>query len=279
LFIGLSCYNVKYLLFDTFQSDAVGYPLMAAGFIAAIENRFVLTAALAVMGLQIREFLIVPPLVWTVCNRRRFVPEALILFGLIAVAVLVPRAWIHVQSSSQSLDFVNHPKWYLEIWDNMTHWRRNINYVFCILAYSLPLMLLATRERLDHAWKALSSVRFPLLCYSVPTLALAFFGGTDIPRFIGQMWVPLAFALAALLDHPSVRPREVGYAVLACVIFNRIPFPFPIWDEASMLDFYAGYHSRINIQTALRFLEIMVWAGGAVILRKVIVNKAEIQYR
>jgi hypothetical protein len=78
----------------------------------------------------------------------------------------------------------------------------------------------------------------------------------------------------SLLKSGKISPLELLVVLIGVTIFNRIPWKVPTVSLESYIDFYGGYGSRINLQTGLRFLEILGWVVISQVLRILIKSKA-----
>jgi hypothetical protein len=178
-----------------------------------------------------------------------------------------------VTTSYQALDVLHDPRAWRGLLGIPRLFARDLNFVFCLFSYLLPTLLLLTPDRAGDVRNA-AGRRGPLLVLaSALVLLLTLYGGTDLFRFVAYLFVPQAVALAALAGH--ARRRELVYAAVAMLVFNRIPWPVPNDDLGRMLDFYGGWNDRVNGATLLRTLEACGWILGAWVLRALPLGRAQ----
>jgi len=272
----LALFQVKFLLFDFYRPDQLAYPLMVFCLLAMLKRRYWLAAGLAVIGLFVREFLIIPvPILlylfgrewWQ--NKRRLVPLVwaglLILVTLAALAA--PRLLIPVVKTQQYLDPLRY-RTFLRVILRMTFdLKRDVNVIYNLVAYALPLILLATPERLKRAWQALGEYRAWMVIYVLVCLFETMYGGADLERFVTFFFIPQSLLLIFIFQQGVVSLHEVIYMVIAMVIFNRLLYPFPIWDFTAYLNFYGGYGDFLSTASLLRWLELVGLILGGLLLR------------
>ena len=276
LLFACSMYHVKFLLFDVYRPDHLAYPLMLLAVLLYFKRQFLGMALVCAIGLQCREFLVIPSglfvleRAWTFWNRScslRDITEAAGVFVIISLAVLIPRLWIPVIASDQYIDFAHNPS---AVWQNLNEAvlqiKRQANVFFALLAYLLPLALLWTRKRWAQVWCRLFPIRWYLVGFSVFVCVLTVFGGTDYARFVTYLVVPIAIVMGRMLEQ-KIHPLEIIWLVIAMLSFHQVFADFPIWDRWQYLDFYGGWKDRFQEQSLLRIREWGFWVLGAVCLR------------
>jgi hypothetical protein len=147
-----------------------------------------------------------------------------------------------------------------------TMWRtplaplRDVNIVFSVASYFLPLLALGGRGRLRRAWAGLGEpARRAVAVSATVTLALTIYGGTDIARFTAYFVAVQTIVLAALFRQ-GVAPIEVALTLVAVAVFNRVHvFTVPMEPIDRYLDFYGGFADRVNAATAWRAAELAAW--------------------
>jgi len=276
LMTAFSFFHVKFLLFDVYRPDHLALPLLAAGFLALIRGNLFWCTVLSVIGLQIREFLILPPAIF-LCQSIRDLEKNpdqkqlwMRVIGVsipVAAAVLVPRFFIPVSLSIQKIDPIHDTSTLMGLLSPLFDYKRHLNFLFCLLGYALPVILLSTRARWRRAWESFGNLQRTAVLYTVITLILSFYGGSDMARFMPYLFVPQVLLIGFLLQR-RVEWVEVIYVLMAMLIFNRIPFPIPIWNLERYLDFYGGWDSRVNDSSWLRFVELGVYIVPAILLRR-----------
>lgn len=60
LAIGLSFYHGKYVVFDMYRPDPLAYPVIILAMFALFDKRYLLCIVLSVLGMLIREFVVIP---------------------------------------------------------------------------------------------------------------------------------------------------------------------------------------------------------------------------
>ena len=136
---------------------------------------------------------------------------------------------------------------------------RNLNIVFCVVSYFLPVLALGGGGRLVRAWAHLGEARSVVIVSAMVTLALTMYGGTDVARFTAYFVVVQTILLAALLRE-GVSPLEVGLTLLAVAVYNRVHvLTVPMEPIDRYLDFYGGFADRVNAATGWRAVELIAW--------------------
>ena len=281
-------FNVKFLLFDFYRPDQLAYPLLVFAILALMYRKPALAVTLGVLGLLIREYLIIPIAIalflwarewWA--NRKDVRP--LVWMGLTAAGTLLvlalPRWLIPITMTQQILDPFNDPQFLKTLFGMPLNWKRNYNYVFNLAAYWMPLLILATPGRLRRAWQGLGAYRPWIWIYLGVNLLGMMYGGTDMMRYATFFFIPQAFFISLILQdrEQPVHVYEVLYLWGALVIFNRLLFQFPIWDFNAYLDFYAGYGDVITRGSALRWAEWLGLTGLGAALREVWLRSASLR--
>jgi hypothetical protein len=279
LVTAFSMYNLKFLMFDVYRPDHLAYALMSLAVLALITRRTVWCLILSAIGLQTREYLIIPPLILAVISltewwRDRAQKWYLLRFVLVVLvtglAVVLPRLLIPVTESTQFVDPSNNPATIINLIDMPLDLKRDFNLLFTIAAYFLPLLLLTTRERMKSVWTRLSrplGVMWSfLLIYTGLVFLLTLYGGHDLGRYFTYAFITQVILIGYLLGEP-VRIEEIMYMIVVVIVFNRLWQPIPIWDFEKYLDFYGGYAERVNLVSLLRAIELLAYILGALVLR------------
>ncbi|MBN1200244.1 MAG: hypothetical protein JXJ20_00170 [Anaerolineae bacterium] len=271
--VALSLYNIKFLIFDVSRPDHLAYPLMVIAVLALFRRNIVACVAVSCVGLLVREFLIIPPAILVLMLAREYwqtrswTAVGWLVFVCVSVSlfVIVPRALIPIQGSGQYIDPINDPDSLSVLWNAPLSKRRDVNLLFNLLSYTLPLLVLLTVGRIRRAWRALAGYRLFLVVYTVLVLVLAMYGGTDIWRFMSYLFIPQIIVLVIVL-RDDVDTAEVLYMLAVVAIYNKIGQDIPNV-HGPYLDFYGGYDNRINAATLARLFELAVYIFGAVLLR------------
>ena len=267
--IALGHYQVKFLLFDPFRPDHLAFPLINLAYLALWNGLFLPAALVISLGLLSREFLLLPAgahlaAAWQ--KKTEWLPAALV--AAIALAVLVfTRRLIPVSGHEDYVSFFSFGELWRALVSVPLNWRRTLNLLFCLLAYLLPLGMLFTKDRWRKMWSGLGERRLWLAAHAALTLLLALYGGTDLARFVVYLYLPLAVALGGILDDDEVSTPEKVFILVAVIIFNRIPWSYPTASLDAYLDFFGGYHDRLNLTSALRWMELTGWLAAGAALR------------
>jgi len=277
-FIAFSMYNIKFLVFDIYRPDHLAYFLMALAVLALWKNQPVICLIISFIGIQFREFLIAPPLLLAYYSfvawwgdRSKIKPLVIIIASMFVVGVsfFLPRILIPVLETHQFIDPFNSSQSLRSILVMVFDIHRIINLIMSVIAYFLPVLLFMTIQRFNFCRKQLSQYRSFIILYSGLVIFLAFLGGSDFTRFVTYLFIPMVMILGCLIE-TGIPYLEMGYAFLAVFIFNRIFLPIPNDDLDAYLDFYSWYAERINMVTLLRTVELIVFWGGAFLLRRII---------
>jgi hypothetical protein len=261
---GLSLFNVRFLLFDPYRPDALAFPITLASIWLLLSGRPGLAGLLAAAGLLVREFLLAPlgaaldAMVRRPGPVTRHLRAVAVPVALAVATVVLPRVLVPVRQNVAVTD----PFRADLLWTLLTEplsVRRDINIVFCLAGYFLPLLALGGRGRLRRAWASLGEARRIVVITAALTLALTLYGGSDIARFVAYFVAVQTIVLAAVLREGAPR-IEIGLTLIAVAVFNRL-YILTVQMEPidRYLDFYAGYADRINAATAWRALELTGW--------------------
>jgi len=265
----LSHYQVKFLFFDPFRPDHLAFPLINLAYLAWWAELFLPAAMVISIGLLAREFLLLPLgafLADTLAERCQWQPAALIAAAGLAVLVLT-RWLIPVSGHEDYIRLTSLSGLAKSLLSVPLDWRRMLNLLYCLLAELLPLGMLFTAQRWRAMWSGLGQRRVWLAAHAALTVLLALYGGTDLARFAVYLYLPLAFALAGMLENEEVSVAEKILMLAGVVIFNRIPWSYPTASLEAYLDFYGGYHNRLSLAGALRWAELFAWLAAGAVLR------------
>lgn len=271
--IGFSFFNVKFPLAVPTMVDTQGLLLITLALWALLRKRFGLCLFISCAGMFFKEFLLVPgaliifeklktyrqtgttaPLVWvtlTLC--------------LMLACFIVPRMAIPVVTgygANFRWDFPTPDHWaYL---GNLRYFLsgrpdagRLINICFALTSYWLPVLLLATPDRVMKAWRSLSTLRSLCLLHVAIVVSLTLFGGTNIMIFVAYSLPALVIVLVFVVG-AGVHTAEIVIMLLAVLLYNRIPFPTggPTSTIDDIVQFYGGWWSRVDTVTLFRTLEM-----------------------
>jgi hypothetical protein len=273
---GFALFNTKFLLFDSYRPDLLAYPILVFGFICLLRGWLVPAVILALIGIQMRETpgILALIAIYQLISQWRMEKKnlrPLFSTGLIAaamvIAIALPRILIPVKFTQQILDPIQDPNFLRVLLGMILDWKRDINLVYNILAYLLPLWLLATPDTLKKVWKNLSIHKAWLVIYLVVILFMTLYGGTDMMRYVTYLFIPQVILVALLVERENIPVEQVLFALIALFIFNRIFLQFPIWDFNAYLDFYGGYGDRLTLASLLRFIELVGWVAAGVGVR------------
>lgn len=271
LVVAFSLMNLKFLLFDVYRPDHLAYAFVTLGLYFALTQRFYLLLITSCIAVQFREFGILPLFSyflyllytkqWKVILRYT-IPTAAALF----VAIVLPRMLIPITDTIQFVNSDSGTK-HNRLLRYLLSPKRNLNFIFNIVAYFLPLLMVITKER----WKKIKSEMpegfVPLLfCYTAFVTFLSFIGGGDLGRFVTYYFITQALLIGALYKHLST--AEIIAMLIATLVFNKIFLEIPMTDIDHYLDFYSGFSTRVNAVTFYRFGEIALWMAVGQLVRK-----------
>jgi hypothetical protein len=268
LTVAFSMYNLKFLLFDIYRPDALAYTIILLSSWFALKKQFTPLIITTMVGLQVREFTIVPLLAFlgfTLQKERNFKSIFyLIISGMgLFLAIGVPRILIPIVKDGQdihlSLAGIGQAIQMLQLW------RRNLNIVYVCFAYFLPFLILYRPKRFKKAINNLSESQWRyILYYMFFVFLLICIGGTDMERFASYFFLPMALFVGLAGKDLSI--SRIFVALFLQFIFNRIWLPFPIWDFDLFIDFYGGWSATINTATLLRYTEVISLAILGIII-------------
>ena len=271
LFItAFSMFNIKFLVFDPFRPDHLAYALILLQTYFAFERRFLPLLILTIIGSTIREFTLVPLAAYLFMvaqdskMRTLAAKQDLIAAILVLPAVFLPRYLIPVTETFQLIGLST--EGLLNAIALFFIPSFPVNFIFSIIAYILPLFLLANLTDIRTAFQQLpDSRRSYLIGYSVLVLILSFFGGTDYNRFATFLFLP-QIILIGLLD--QVSNTKLALTFFCLFIFNRLWMHIPDWDVQTYRDFFGGFALQLNLQTAYRYAELFLFIAIGVFMNR-----------
>ncbi|MFM8369962.1 MAG: hypothetical protein ACKOBD_14545 [Chloroflexota bacterium] len=265
-----SMFNIKFLVFDPFRPDHLAYALILLQTYFAFERRFLPLLILTIIGSTIREFTLVPLAAYLFMvaqdskMRTLAAKQGLIAAILVLPAVFLPRYLIPVTENFQLIGLST--EGLLNAIALFFIPSFPINFIFSIIAYILPLFLLANLTDIRTAFQQLpDSRRSYLIGYLVLVLILSFFGGTDYNRFATFLFLP-QIILIGLLD--QVSNTKLALTFFCLFIFNRLWMHIPDWDVQTYRDFFGGFALQLNLQTAYRYAELFLFIAIGIFMNR-----------
>lgn len=256
----LSLFNIKFLLFDIYRPDHLAYGLILLQTYFAFTKRFWPLLITTIIASQIREFNIIPLIAYLFMamrteNRNVFIKQAVVSAFCILPAILLPRLLIPVTENYQIVGLSQDGLINTLILPFIPS--VDVNFIFSIAAYFLPLLFLADLKTIKAVFLSLpEDQRRYLLAYTLLVLLISFFGGTDFTRFATFLFLPQIILIGMIA--PTLPTLRIGLMLASVFIFNRIWMPFPDWDVEQYRDFYGGFSLRLNMSTVYRIAE---WFG------------------
>jgi hypothetical protein len=267
--IALSIGHLKNNLYFNNSMEGVTQVLMIGWCLAMFARRWIVATILCVVGLCTRELFLIPSallcgqlaLAWWQTRERSSLIRLTIAGGLTAGAFILPRLVIPVAATIQLIDPLYDDHWFSKLLQVPVNWKRDLNLMIGIASYSLPALMLITRERCKLAWQRLEPFRLAGAAYCGMWLLLTLWGGTDLYRYVTYLFLPLTFILAAMFADRRTSPRfaEVMLAVVATAMHNKIFSHIPaIADNLDVyLDFWPAFEDRLNGAAGLRVAQIV----------------------
>ena len=263
LITAFSAINVKFLLFDPFRPDIFAYFFVLVAIYLAFKKKFFWLLLVSVIGVQFREYAIVPLITYFVnllINKEWQEIKRYILpfIFVLVLSVLVPRILIPVTESYQYVksfrDLFLIP---LDVW-------RDFNWLYTILIYFLPTFILLTRERYINAKENISHQDFTfIVIYTLFIVLLSMYGGTDLGRFTTYLFIPQIILVGFFAKDAS--KFELIYLLVTVFLFNKIHTDIPVGD----FNWYGGYDNIVTSATYTHLLWMTLIIIGAVVLRKI----------
>lgn len=261
-----SAFNVKFLLFDPFRPDHFAYFFVLLSVFLIIRKHVPALLIVSAIGVQFREFAIIPLIAYYLTMaisgdwagfRRNTFP----VLSVLVISVLLPRLLIPVTVNYQYLGSVS------DVINIPMNLARDINLIYALTAYFLPVLLLLTKTRIACLKAGLSyEMAMFLSVYSVLIVVMALYGGSDLPRFMTYLFIPQMIMLGRLI--PNVPKVEILYVLAATAYFNQMFAGIPMDTLDRYLDWYGGYNDRLNISSWMRALEMLVLMIGSVAIRR-----------
>lgn len=261
----LSLFNVKFLLFDIYRPDHLAYALILLQTYLAFNRKFLLLLVVTLIASQIREFNIIPLVAYLFMavrseERGLFIKQAAISTICLAPAILLPRLLIPVTENYQLVGLSGDALLTTVILPFIPS--VDVNFIFSIFAYLLPLLFLADLKTIKAAFASLpENQRGYVVAYTVFVLVLSFFGGTDFNRFATFLFLPQIILIGLIA--PAISSLQISLMLAVTFIFNRLWMQIPDWDVEKYRDFYGGFSLRLNMSMLNRIVELAVfWALG-----------------
>ena len=250
LAVSLSFCNVKFLLFDGTRPDALGMLFVLLAYFFMVKGRFWALLLITIVGLQVREFTLVPLLVYLIHNFKKQAYTTTVV-GILAVmaAVLLPRILIDVETNLQFVPFNGSgPSKFVN--RVLLNWARHLNILFVLSAYMLPVLLIWAYQ----GFKKINWIGSKPITYTLGVMVLLFLGGTDLARFAAYLFVPMVLLLAH--NGSEVKPVVLLLVAIALFWFNRIGQQIPFEDAEAYRDFYGGVNDRLNAALGWRWIQM-----------------------
>jgi hypothetical protein len=262
LVVAFSMYNLKYLLFDVYRVDSLGYAIILLCAWFALKGQFFRLLLITMLGLQVREFVAVPLLAFVVAQLWQGGVGKSLRYILISLAGLfiaggLPRLLIPVVGNEQAVKFSL--EGIQQLLNLLLLWRRDINLVYVCFAYFLPVLIFYRPSKQKKIKRGLSSEHLLFfLSYMGFILLLIIVGGTDMERFASYFFLPMAVFVGFLVVNQSL--ISIFVMIFLQFIFNRVWLLFPIWDYDLFASFYGGWSNVITPTTIWRYIEVATYA-------------------
>lgn len=268
---GLSLFHVKFLLFDVYRPDHLAYAFILLATWLAAQRRFTPLLIVTLIASQFREFTIIPLIAYlfsfarTESDRRQFYLQAgLSVLGL-GLALGLPRLILPIEADFQFISLT--PDGILRGVLAPFIITRDINFIYTLLSYLMPLWIAASIPQVQSAYRALSlEWRRFLTVYTGLVLLLSFFGGTDFPRFMTFLFIPQIILLGSLTER--THNLILVFVLAATAFFNLVWSTIPMDSMEAYRDFYGGYNGQVTIVTFWRILEMLAFVLFGWFLRK-----------
>ena len=270
LVTGFSLFHVKFLLFDVYRPDHLTYAFILLGTYFAFKRKFIPLLIVTLIGSQTREFAIIPLIAYLFSfarteERRSFLAQAWISVLTLVLALGLPRLLIPVTEDFQFVSLTT---------DGLLRGllaplilARDINFLYTLIAYLLPMLMIASLPQIKLAYFSLpAEIRKFLFFYTVIVLFLSFFGGTDFPRFATYLFVPQIILLGLLVD--KTNHFLIVIMLIAVFVFNLLWLSVPLTSVEAYRDFYGGYDVRLSASTLWRIVEMVCFILLGWLVRK-----------
>jgi hypothetical protein len=280
--MSLSFQHIKFPLYFYTLVDIAAYPLIVTAFLFLITKRYLFCALISLVGLLFKEFLVIP---WILVIFALFVEykrdrstKSILLAGVVTLLgisiILIPRIFISVVRSAQSLDPINDITTLQYLINAPLSGGRTFNIVFSVLSYWMPSLFLMNSSRLRNLVIGLKKDELFVLCsiFVAINMLLVLYGGTNILLFVSYMAPVQALILAYLFKY-GVETWEILYTVFALILFNKILLRIPLLNAKTFdayIDFYGGFSTRVNEETIMRFLLCVIYIVVPLIIRYVV---------
>lgn len=274
--VAFSAHHIKFPIFFFSLVDVAAYPIMVVCILAFVKQKYELCFGLSCIGLFFKEFLIIPLILLILklahnfliarSYRTFFTLSGVIITG--SVIILVPRLFLPVKLTDQSIDPFNAPNFWEKLLKIPQDKFRNINIVYSLLSYWLPTLLIITPGRFKRLWQELNGLIFYIIIYLGLILLLTLYGGTNVYYFVSYA-IGAQIIIIAMLLNQRIHYGEILLMLLVLFLYNKIPWqiPLPTQNFEAYIDFYGGWDSRLSPVTYTRMYWICIYLFCAIILR------------
>jgi hypothetical protein len=268
--MGLSFQHIKFPLFFYSLVDIAAYPLIMLAFLFLIKKQYVWSALISLVGLLFKEFLAIPWILLIITlffeYKRDRSKKSILLAGVVAllgmIIILIPRIFISVERSAQSIDPINNIASLQYIINAPLSGERTFNIVFSVLSYWIPSLILLNPDRLKSVVIGLKNDALFVLSsiFIAFNMLLVLYGGTNLILFVSYM-APVQVVVLAYLFKFGVKTWEIVYMFFALIVFNKILLRIPPLNKNfdAYIDFYGGFSTRVNEDTIMRFLLCIIF--------------------
>lgn len=279
LFMGLSYQHIKFPLFFFSLVDIAAYPFIVLAFLFLISRQYVFSAIISLVGLLFKEFLAIPWILLIyalyVEYKRERSQKSLLLAAVVALLglsiILIPRLFIPVEKSVQSVDPINNVATLQYLINASLNGERAFNIAFSMLSYWIPSLVLMNLGRLKSVVLGLKRDELFILSsiFVAINVLLTLYGGTNIVLFVSYM-APVQVLVLAYLIKLGVKQWEILYTLFALFVFNKIYLFIPPLNAENFdayIDFYGGYDIRVNEDIIMRFVLCTIYIVIPMLIR------------
>jgi hypothetical protein len=276
LVLACSLFIVRFPLYFPFAVDVEALAVSFLAFALLLRRSYVAALIVSLVGLLFKEFLLAPLIVLIglffaqYLRDRTTRPLLLTILALVLTAAVfvLPRVLIPVTYSLGTILQVKAPApsttMYLSELRRYLAWPPQlgtpVNILLALISFWLPALMLSTPERLRMLWRTLGPNRITVILWVATVVALASVGGTNIMIFVTYS-APILILVLTTLFRSGVSKAEVGLAVVATLLFNRMLFGFgtPGGQLDTAIGFYGAYWHLLDSTTVWRLAEAVGW--------------------
>ncbi len=250
--VAFTMYTLKFLMFNPYSDDTLGYPLLMLAVLFYLSKRYVLVLAVCYTGLFVREFLAIPVVLVSLDFLRDYLKtrnmsdiiRAAFPILILGALIIASRLLIPVHKSYQFIDpFVKNPGTSKNLMAFL-FWRRDINILLAFVGNYMPVFLLwALTGSRGQLKKVLTDNSYWVVPLFGLDMLLTLYGGTNVGIFIMYTLPIIVMCLATVSKGSSALQKTA--VIVSTAYLNNVFTEVPAHDRQKFLDWFRYWNQRI----------------------------------